>query len=121
MCTNIEDMVKGRQILMFGNTNGLLSTKFYRFVPIHRNSNISTAKISHLKVIIYSLVLYCVQTFISIHNISPYVIEIFTSIFTYLKLYETVYKVYSNSTTIGVGPHISTFRLTCLIPELWPT
>ena len=22
---------------------------------------------------------------------------------------------------IGAGPHISTFRLTCLMPELWPT
>ena len=28
--------------------------------------------------------------------------------------------VCSNS-TIGAGPYISTFRLACLMPELWPT
>ena len=45
----------------------------------------------------------------------------FSCQFSQLKFNESAYKVCSNSTTIGAGPHISTICLACLMSELWPT
>ena len=57
----------------------------------------------------------------SIQNIGLYTHEFFTSVCVKFSTYETVYKVCSNSTTIEVGPQISTFRVAHSRPELWST
>ena len=55
---------------------------------------------------------------ISIQNIGLYTHEIFTSVCAKFSTYETVCLVYSNSTTIEAGPHISTFCVACSRPKL---